>query len=51
MLAEKQKWTYSSEDIKRYFKEKNFELETNDNFSSKFLKSKLKINHKILEKL
>jgi len=51
MLTEKQKWTYSSEDIKRYFKEKNFELETNDNFSSKFLKSKLKINHKILEKL
>ncbi len=44
MLAEKQKWTYSSEDIYRYFKEKIFKLATNDNFSSNFLKSKLKIN-------
>jgi hypothetical protein len=42
MLAEKQKWTYSSEDIHRYFKKKNFKLETNDNFSTTFLKSKLK---------
>ncbi len=43
MLAEKQKWTYSSDDIHRYLKEKNLKLATNDNFSSNFLKSKLKI--------
>jgi hypothetical protein len=35
MLAEKEKWTYSSEDICRYIKE-------NDKFSTNFLKSKLK---------
>jgi hypothetical protein len=32
MLAEKQKWTYSSEDIYRYFKGKNFKLAKNDNY-------------------
>ncbi len=42
MLAEKKEWTYSSEDICRYFKEKDFKLTTNDKFSSNFLKSKLK---------
>jgi hypothetical protein len=44
MLAEKQKWTYSSEDIYRYIKEKNFKPATNDKFSTNFLKSKLKFN-------
>jgi hypothetical protein len=43
MLAEKEMWTYSSDDIHRYLKEKNLKLATNDNFSSNFLKSKLKI--------
>ncbi len=43
MLAEKKMWTYSLDDIHRYFKEKNLKLATNDNFSSNFLKSKLKI--------
>jgi serine/threonine protein kinase len=41
MLAEKQKWAYSSDDIHRYYKEKNLKLATNDNFSSYFLRMKL----------